>query len=572
MTPALELSSQQRSAPPRLACSPSGCQPLDPQRLSPQPQGPQPLAPQGLRPQRFACPRFVRQLFASQQFACPRLARLGFARERFSRERFSRQRLARQRRGAVLVWFAVFVFVALALAALVVDGGFALLTRRQLQTAAHCGALEGARRPLAVDDATHRAAVARVVSQVFDDNLDPSDGDAVGFGAGPDFSYSGGIALPGTEYVAGPTIVVGVQPVHKPSLAANSVNHVAGDLVRGDYDPSESRHREGINAASGEFPYDRDDFTANATGDAFLLRLRRTGESFSSLPGGGAGIATTGNRVPYLFGRTPAGGAAWLDERARGIAVRATAIARRAPVVMVGPAIPSAVYSGSGSFPALTGRAPFAVAQATWNAAAETRIDTADLGVASVVRLAGIGWLSAALDGSQTNVTANSAAGFPADRAFIARCDHELWEVAAHGGSNNWTATRAVRGSTASGHATGAIVYRSEPLQAGAAIADWHVAPGGTLPAAGDGFVPLFAELAGAGERVVGFGRATWAYDGDPLVITRAADQLAVSNAAAHFHSPLPSGLNAAQIAALLAASRQTTAALQAAVLARSID
>jgi hypothetical protein len=106
----------------------------------------------------------------------------------------------RQRRGSVLVWFAMFLFVAMALAALVVDGGLVLLTRRQLQTAAHCGALEGVRRPLGTDEATHRAAVVRIVSHVFDDNLDPSDGDAVGFGAGPDFSYSGGIALPGTEY------------------------------------------------------------------------------------------------------------------------------------------------------------------------------------------------------------------------------------------------------------------------------------------------------------------------------------------------------------------------------------
>jgi hypothetical protein len=131
---------------------------------------------------------------------------------------------------------------------------------------------------------------------------------------------------------------------------------------------------------------------------------------------------------------------------------------------------------------------------------------------------------------------------------------------------------RGFRGSTAAAHAGGTMVYRSEPLQVGAAMADWHVPPGGALPAAGEGFVPLFQELAGAGERVVGFGRATWAYDGDELVITRAADQLAVRNAAAHFHTALPSGLNAAQVSALLAANRQTTAPLQAAILARSID
>lgn len=486
-------------------------------------------------------------------------------------DRGARPRAAR-RRGSVLVWFAVFLLVALALAALVVDGGLALLTRRQLQTAAHCGALEGARRPLGMDDATHRAAVTRIVSHVFDDNLDPSDGDEVGFGAGPDFSYSGGIELPGTEYDAGPLIVLGAPPVHKPSLASNTVNHAAGDLVRGDYDATESRHREGVDAASGDYPYDRDDFAPNAGGDAFLLRLRRTGESFASLPGGGAGIATTGNRVPYLFGRAPAGGPQWLDARSQGIAVRATAIARRVPVLAVGPAIPAAVYNSGGTFPELIGRAPLAVDQATWNAAAETRIDTADLSATSVVRLAGIGWLGAALNAAQTNVTVGAVAGFPGDRVLIARCGNELLEVAAHGGSVNWTATRGVRGSTAAAHANGALVYRSEPLQIGAAMADWQVAPGGVLPAAGEGFVPLFAEVSGAGTRVVGFGRATWAYDGDELVITRSADQLAVRNAAAHFHSALPSGFTALQIAALLAANRQTIAPLQAVVLARSVD
>ena len=488
------------------------------------------------------------------------------------RGRLRGRRSRRQRRGYVLVWFAIFLFVALALAALVVDGGLALLTRRQMQTAANCGALEGVRRPLAMDDATHRASVTRVVGWVFDDNLDASDGDTVGFGAGPDFGYSGGIELPGTEYRASPTIVIGVQPVHKPSLATNASNHAAGDLVRGDYDVVQPRHREGVDVGSAEYPYDREDFVANTAGDAFLVRLRRTGESFTGLPDSGVGIATTGNRVPFLFGRVPAGGPEWLDQRSRGIAVRATAIARRVPALAVGPAIPAAVYSGGGTFPEVIGRAPFAVAQANWNAAAETRIDTADLGIASVVRLVGMGWLSAAVNDLQTSITVSSAAGFPADRAFVVRCENELLEVAVTGGSTGWMTVRGFRGSTAATHAGGTMMYRSEPLQVGAAMADWHVPPGGALPAAGEGFVPLFQELAGAGERVVGFGRATWAYDGDELVITRAADQLAVRNAAAHFHTALPSGLNAAQVSALLAANRQTTAPLQAAVLARSID
>ncbi|MFM7073629.1 MAG: Tad domain-containing protein [Planctomycetota bacterium] len=472
----------------------------------------------------------------------------------------------------MLVWFAVFIFVALALAALVIDGGLALLTRRQLQTAAHCGALEGARRPLGLDDATHRVAVARIVGQVFDDNLDPSDGDAIGFGAGPDFDYAGGLTLPGTDYAASPMIVLGSQSVHKPALGANTSNHVAGDLVRGDYDAAESRHREGIDSTSSDYPYDRDDFVANAAGDAFLLRVRRTGEAFTALPGGGTGIATTGRRVPYLFGRVAAGGPEWLDERSRGIAVRATAIARRIPALTVGPAIPTSVYGGSGSFPELLGRAPFAVAQASWNAAAEIRIDIADVGLASPVRLVGLGWLSAAADANQTSLTVASAVGFPTTRVYVARCDNELWEVAANGGSATWTITRGFRGSTAASHASGAIIYRSEPLSVGASLASWQVVPGGGLPAPGEGFSPLFAELAGAGERVVGFGRATWRYEGDELVITRAADQLAVRNAAAHFHSALPSDLNASQIAALLTANRQTTSPLQAAVLARSID
>jgi hypothetical protein len=102
------------------------------------------------------------------------------------------------RRGNVLVLFALLVFVLFAVAALVIDLGLALTTRRQMQTAVDSAALEGLRGrddpALAKGqrDLARRQAAGAVAAAVFDDDLDPDDGDPRAFGAGPVLPLQGG--------------------------------------------------------------------------------------------------------------------------------------------------------------------------------------------------------------------------------------------------------------------------------------------------------------------------------------------------------------------------------------------
>lgn len=194
-------------------------------------------------------------------------------------------RTAHGRAGNILVMFAVGLFGMLALAALIVDVGLVMLTRRQMQTAVNTAALEGLRfqddsafSDAAVRDGKRRERASALVAAVFDDNLDPGDGDEMDFGAGPQINFDDeptDIPLPETNFRASRLIKRGNLGVYKPrhsngtpdasddlpGVEMNLGNQVHGDLVTGywcfDTDlPSRDSHAE-------KNDYSREDFTLN---------------------------------------------------------------------------------------------------------------------------------------------------------------------------------------------------------------------------------------------------------------------------------------------------------------------
>lgn len=291
------------------------------------------------------------------------------------------------REGTVLVGMAVFLFVLLPILALVVHTGFITLTRRQMQTAVHSAALEGLRHrdaPAATwtDSTNHPAGLwgecgnppdqaaepedyaewlecarrwsaDRHVQMVFDGDLDAGTESSVRLGAGPDvqFDGSGGIPVPGTDFVASEKIV-GVAPF-RPHLERNEDDEPHGDQVAGQYRPGES-HAEGADYVREDFADPESlDYLDSQPADAFLVRLRRTRPSGQSAPAldDVADVSSTGPTVPFLFGRgantrairdssapdpeNPDPAALW-NRRQRGTIVRATAIAQARPAVTVG--------------------------------------------------------------------------------------------------------------------------------------------------------------------------------------------------------------------------------------------
>src|SRR5207248_581326 len=123
----------------------------------------------------------------------------------------------RHRRGTVMVYFAMLSFGLMALAAMVIDLGLAIVARRQMQTAADGAALEALRGRDARSDEQRREDAQHLVEQVFDDDLDPTDGDQYNLGAGPVLDFSGGIELGDPSFRASETFALSSTPVYKPS-------------------------------------------------------------------------------------------------------------------------------------------------------------------------------------------------------------------------------------------------------------------------------------------------------------------------------------------------------------------
>ncbi len=302
------------------------------------------------------------------------------------------------RPGYVLVVFAMLSLGLLALAALVIDLGFARLTQRQMQTAADSAALEGLRwqnvqtqsdlppawladpsfqsevgplgaGPLSPQqiDSIRRWAAGQVVADgpsgngsaaqpsMFADYVDSSGG-TLQYGAGPVVNFSGGIGP--ADLVAAQTMTIPDTPVYQPQradgtpgLELNSVNATAGDLLAGTYN-------SGQPSAEAD-DYTRADFTpalaGSSTASAFLVRMRRTNNlnGLDLEPG----VSTSGPTLPVLFGRgsmmARSGSGSQLSVGS-GITVRATAIAGPQPAKTVGP-----LYtSNSGSLTAVASLRP----------------------------------------------------------------------------------------------------------------------------------------------------------------------------------------------------------------------
>src|SRR5207237_332938 len=151
---------------------------------------------------------------------------------------------------------------------------YARLTQVQMQNAADTAALEGLRRDPSTGQ-PGRAAARDLVARVFDDDLDPTNGDPDRqFGAGPIVNLTAGVGdLHGLQ-----TLSVPDTHVYKPDLQFNEENLPHGDMVRGTFVYS------GDPAPSEDAAYSRNDFTPSDTGSAFLVRMRRSNE-LQDLPG-----------------------------------------------------------------------------------------------------------------------------------------------------------------------------------------------------------------------------------------------------------------------------------------------
>ena len=103
------------------------------------------------------------------------------------------------RSGYALVLFVMIFFGLIGLAALVIDMGFARLAQRQMQTAVDSAALEGLRwrdysaNPPTGQSSDHyrRQQASSMAANVFDDDLNPTNGDPSNFGAGPVVQFQG---------------------------------------------------------------------------------------------------------------------------------------------------------------------------------------------------------------------------------------------------------------------------------------------------------------------------------------------------------------------------------------------
>ena len=230
--------------------------------------------------------------------------------------------------GTVLVLFALLFVGIFGLLGAVVDGGRLRVTRQQMDAGAECAALEGVRFRDTEGDAGRRLRAIRGAELLYDDDMDPANGDALGLGAGTLPVVSGDTPLRGTINVATDP----ANRVWKPAdaLETNSSNSQHGDLVAGT-------HVLG-GFATEDDTFKRDDFAPSPPGSsaasltsapAFLVRLRRANDRLDLDRDPSASSA--GPPFEWLWAR----GAVWHEptagqsnqSRAEGLTLRATSIA-----------------------------------------------------------------------------------------------------------------------------------------------------------------------------------------------------------------------------------------------------
>lgn len=386
------------------------------------------------------------------------------------------------------------------------------LSQHQMQVAADGAALEGLRQrdSGSVDD---RLAARDRVSHVFDDDFNTFTDD-IGLGAGPIINLSAPL---GGGLAGGQNIVS--YSIYDPLLELNTTNEAQGDILTGNYDASQ-RHDEGYNL--GNY-YTRDDFPANfdemaslTPHDSFLVRIRRTNDpnGLDNL----AGISSSGPSLPYLFGRGAFISADGPDYNPRtdGVSFAAVSIADAQPALSVGPLHTPALASPSG----INGLSFYALDADYWNlltpgvySAAQILADGSIVGVGITTgvrdgQLVRRTELTGPLNNSDTSFTVSSSLGFPAV-PFTARINDELMEVTnINFGTMEWTVVRQVHGSTAAAHAMNAPVHLFESSVIGDQLLG-SVPVSNLVPVpTGPQFIPIFQDIAGAGERITGFGAA----------------------------------------------------------------
>lgn len=496
----------------------------------------------------------------------------------------------------MLVYFAMLMFGILAIAALVIDVGIAIVTRRQMQIAADTAALTGLRYrdelpafPLeevegcdcedsSQMDIARRKLASLTVSYLFDDDFDLSDDDWP-FGAGPIINLSEDT----TGQSASQTISIPerrIDRTYKPRLRCNCANETHGDLVAGRFEPNPAFDPPVPDnpRIDEDADYDHRVFVPDSDRKAsvFLARLRRTtGPGRATDPPGlddSEGVSSSSPALPYLFGR-----GTMLDPvaKSRGIAVRASAIADARRVMAVGPPIRIQGLN-------VPGIAPFGLDGAFWKdheagTPVSARVQANGLitiGSAPVGRIMMLTVLSGEVSASDDSIALASTAGFPPSVPFKVRIDAELLYVMAGGGTSPWRVERGIDGTAAASHADGATVN----LSRGASVGQHAV---GSLPDglvlpldAADRYVPIYRSISGA-DRIIGFGQADMTSSASPpyafpidIQLTKESAVIASQNATAQF-VPDPSTPPDAGLGDVLNAHANLTDSLLAPVLVR---
>lgn len=394
--------------------------------------------------------------------------------------------------------FMLITFIFMAMAAMAIDIGMQTTTRRQMQVAVEHAAIEGLRWRDTLTDEERRVRASQAVAYVYDDDQDISAfNEPHTFGAGPLFRVTGGVgdldALGKIELghpsFADSNRVYRERRLYLPTgdniwLALNLANNDNGDMVAGDYSAGAS-HLDGFFMGGAWNPYERMDLAPNATGDAFLVRMRRTND-FSNLDRE-PDVSTAGPTIPFLFGRGSMiqgrDPSATYSPRHHGMTVRATAIANATTARTIGV---RGYADPENPLVEIPGAAPFALVFDYWNSlpvvAAPAFSDfltldlatgevSADVGgmievVGSAIRFANLVNPANAGDGA---ILVTTGGGFPASAPFRIRVNQELMLVTAVA-ANLWTVTRGIDGTVPANHAAESQVILSAALTIGTAM------------------------------------------------------------------------------------------------------
>lgn len=295
--------------------------------------------------------------------------------------------VARSRRdGYVLVLVAMLLFGLMAMAALVIDIGFARLTQRQMQTSVDAAALEGLRGQGSVDFAyaSRQLAAENFIAWQFDDDLDATNGDD-------------GIADVGGAFGAGPIVDL-YGGAGDPTMFASQLMTV---------DPNNAVYKP-VMQRGGETP------------DEFRVSIQRGGALDNN-----ADLFAQGPSVPYLFARGSLINRQLIGD---GITVRASCITQPRPALKVGlpvagsvgTVLPGAIAVGyeladwntSKTNPLILDSAKTIVGQAvTTNGSATILSDGYCSIIANVsgLRVVGFGWINRGSLLAGTNVAPGNA-------------------------------------------------------------------------------------------------------------------------------------------------------------------